>query len=42
MLRISAWISPGLAGEQLLELRIAHHLRVVFQDVRDLLLLRRG
>ena len=32
----------GLVGEQLLELRVAHHLRVIFQRLRDLLLLGGG
>ena len=32
----------GLAGEQLLQLRIAHDLRVVFQNVCDVLLVGRG
>ena len=42
MRRISAWTSWRLAGEQLLELGVAHHLGVVLERVGDLLLLRLG
>ena len=34
MPRISSWTSCGLAGEQLVELGVAHHLRVVLEDRR--------
>ena len=42
MRMISAWIVRGLAGEQLFELGVAHHLGVVLERGRDLLLLGRG
>ena len=41
MRMISSWTSCGLAGEQLLELGVAHHLGVVLERVGDLLLLGR-
>ena len=42
MRMISAWTAGGSLGEQLLELRVAHHLGVVLEHVGDLLLLSAG
>jgi len=42
MRMIPAWTSLGWPAELLFELGVAHHLRVVLERVRDLLLLGRG
>ena len=41
MSRISSWIASGWSTGRASSLHVAHHLRVLLQDGRDLFLLRR-